>query len=177
MGYERTSLDDIVRRAGGSKSTIYNEFGGKTGLFVAAVEEACSTFPVVNIDFSKLNMEESLTKFGEVMLGFVTSGQAIALDRLILSESISYPEIGLAWYKNGPQRTQEVCAHIIASHMGETNKTAIPPLRLAACFHNMLLWDIQHRLMAGIPVSNKMIRQTVRDAVQILLGSISERQL
>ena len=41
-GYEQTSVDDIIQRAGGSKTHIYREFGGKEGVFLAAVQRLCA---------------------------------------------------------------------------------------------------------------------------------------
>ena len=38
-GYGDTSIDAIVRRAGGSKSTVYELFGGKDRLFAAVIED------------------------------------------------------------------------------------------------------------------------------------------
>jgi AcrR family transcriptional regulator len=32
-GYEKTGVDEIIQRAGGSKTHIYREFGGKEGYF------------------------------------------------------------------------------------------------------------------------------------------------
>ena len=38
-GYSATSLDEIISRAGGSRRTIYTQFGGKEGLFKTLVME------------------------------------------------------------------------------------------------------------------------------------------
>ncbi|WP_176026829.1 TetR/AcrR family transcriptional regulator, partial [Brucella intermedia] len=35
QGYATTSIDAIIERTGGSKRTIYSEFGSKEGLFLA----------------------------------------------------------------------------------------------------------------------------------------------
>ena len=37
-GYERTSIDKIIRRSGGSRSTVYQCYGSKEGLFIAALQ-------------------------------------------------------------------------------------------------------------------------------------------
>ena len=36
-GYEGVTIDKIVELAGGSKSTVYSEFGGKCGLFISSL--------------------------------------------------------------------------------------------------------------------------------------------
>src|SRR5882762_8202395 len=37
-GFAGACIDDLIARIGGSKRTIYNEFGSKEGLFVAMIE-------------------------------------------------------------------------------------------------------------------------------------------
>src|ERR1700733_11930871 len=63
-GYDSVSIDNIVELAGGSKSTIYSEFGGKCGLFISSIEQLCneSNEPLTKIDYTGLNLEESLKK-------------------------------------------------------------------------------------------------------------------
>ena len=41
-GYGAVSLNEVVRRSGGSLSTLYDLFGGKLGLLKACVAERCS---------------------------------------------------------------------------------------------------------------------------------------
>ena len=40
-GYDGVTIDKIVELAGGSKSTVYSEFGGKCGLFIKSIENLC----------------------------------------------------------------------------------------------------------------------------------------
>ena len=51
-GYEGVTVDKIVEEAGGSKSTVYSEFGGKCGLFISSIESLCraSNDPLADID-------------------------------------------------------------------------------------------------------------------------------
>ncbi len=36
-GYDSVTVDDIVREVGGSKGSVYSFYGGKEGLFLAAI--------------------------------------------------------------------------------------------------------------------------------------------
>jgi AcrR family transcriptional regulator len=173
-GYEKTTVDAIVRRAGGSKSAVYAEFGGKEGLFKAAVEALSAeiVLPVAMLDYTGLDLESSLKKFGIALLQYLLRKRILGLDKLILSEVWRYPEVGSSWYKQGPQRMRQACTTLIASHVGERNTGVLPPDRLAARFHDMLVWDSQHRALAGIAVTPAAIRQIVEDSVQILLASM-----
>ena len=41
-GYAAATLDDVIARSGGSRQTLYEQFGGKQGLFEAMVSDRCS---------------------------------------------------------------------------------------------------------------------------------------
>jgi len=41
-GYERVTVDDIIALVGGSKATLYSQFGGKDGLFEIVIKEFCT---------------------------------------------------------------------------------------------------------------------------------------
>src|SRR5580704_4853101 len=83
-GYEGVSIDKIVELAGGSKSTVYSEFGGKSGLFISSIENLCrqSNEPLANIDYSGLNLEQSLKKLSYRILEFITTKRSVELHRL-----------------------------------------------------------------------------------------------
>src|SRR6201986_1801194 len=74
-GYEGVSIDKIVEVAGGSKSTVYSEFGGKCGLFIRSIETLCreANEPLANIDYSGLNLEQSLEKLSFHILKLITT--------------------------------------------------------------------------------------------------------
>ena len=38
-GYAGATLDDVIEQAGGSRATLYKQFGGKEGLFAAVIAE------------------------------------------------------------------------------------------------------------------------------------------
>ena len=48
QGYAATSIDAIIKRLGGSKRTIYNEFGSKEGLFTEALKYDPTMFTAKN---------------------------------------------------------------------------------------------------------------------------------
>src|SRR6201999_4632719 len=63
-GYEGVTVDKIVELAGGSKSTVYSEFGGKCGLFISSIESLCqeANEPLTKIDYAGLNIKQNLKK-------------------------------------------------------------------------------------------------------------------
>src|ERR1700761_5067285 len=120
-GYEGVSLDQIIELAGGSKSTIYSEFGGKCGLFIRRIENLCreSNGSLAEIDYTGLNLEESLKKLSFNILKLITSRRSLALHRLAIGEALTCPEVGEAWYTHGPARTASFIRTVLESHRDE----------------------------------------------------------
>src|ERR1700733_10811500 len=82
-GYEGVTVDKIVELAGGSKSTVYTEFGGKCALFISSIENLCreSNEPLANIDYSGLDLEQSLKKLSLGILKLITAKRSVDLHR------------------------------------------------------------------------------------------------
>src|SRR5271170_7734970 len=83
-GYDGVTVDKIVALAGGSKTTVYSEFGGKCGLFIQSIEELCqgTSEPLTRLDYSGLDLEQSLKKIAFHILKIITSKRAVELHRL-----------------------------------------------------------------------------------------------
>src|SRR6201993_1718706 len=88
-GYEGVSLDQIIELAGGSKSTIYSEFGGKCGLFIRSIENLCreSNESLAEIDYMGLNLKQSLTRLAFHIIKLLKSRRSIELHRLAIGEA------------------------------------------------------------------------------------------
>jgi AcrR family transcriptional regulator len=151
-GYEGVTIDKIVELAGGSKSTIYSEFGGKCGLFISSIENLCreSNEPLTKIDYTGLNLEESLKKLSFHILKLITAKRSVELHRLAIGEAVNCPEVGEAWYTHGPARTASFIRSVLESRRDELRKTTVPIERMAVILHDSLTGDILYRLLAGV---------------------------
>ncbi|NYF88010.1 TetR/AcrR family transcriptional regulator [Tunturiibacter empetritectus] len=151
-GYEGVTIDKIVEVAGGSKSTVYSEFGGKCGLFISSIENLCreSNEPLAKIDYSGLNLEESLKKLSFHILKLITAKRSVELHRLAIGEAANCPEVGEAWYTHGPARTASFIRSLLESRREELRKTTIPIDRMAVILHDSLTGDVLYRLLAGV---------------------------
>src|ERR1700677_3945137 len=176
-GYEGVTIDKIVEVAGGSKSTVYSEFGGKCGLFISSIENLCreSNEPLAKIDYTGLNLEESLKKLSFHILKLITAKRSVELHRLAVSEAANCPEVGEAWYTHGPARTASFIRSLLESHKGELRKTSIPIDRIAVMLHDSLTGDVLYRLLAGVGKheNDAELERLARVAVDVFLGSIS----
>lgn len=173
-GYEGVSLDKIVELAGGSKSTIYSEFGGKCGLFIRSIENLCreSNEPLTKIDYTGLNLEQSLKKLSFHILKLITAKRSVDLHRLAIGEALNCPEVGEAWYTHGPARTASFIQSVLENHRDELPKTPVPMERMAVILHDSLTGDVLYRLLAGVGnhKNDAELKRLASAAVDIILG-------
>jgi len=103
-GYANASIDAVVELAGGSKATVYQQFGNKEGLLGALVaegaEELAHLVHELPLDGA---LEESLRAFGRGYLNLIMRPDRLALFRLTIGECGRVPEIGDVFYRTGPQ--------------------------------------------------------------------------
>ena len=174
-GYEGVTIDKIVEVAGGSKSTVYSEFGGKCGLFISSIENLCreSNEPLTKLDYTGLNLEESLKKLSFHILKFITAKRSVELHRLAIGEAANCPEVGEAWYAYGPARTASIIRSVLESHRTELRKTTIPMERMAVMLHDSLTGDVLYRLLAGVGKheNDASLERLAGAAVDIILGN------
>jgi AcrR family transcriptional regulator len=175
-GYEGVTIDKIVEQAGGSKSTVYSEFGGKCGLFISSIENLCreSNEPLANIDYSGLNLEQSLKKLSFHILKLITAKRSVELHRLAVGEALNCPEVGEAWYTYGPTRTASFIRSVLENHSDELRNTTVPIERLAVLLHDSLMGDVLYRLLAGVGRHPKEteLEDLACTTVDVILGNV-----
>ncbi len=108
-GYEATRLEDIVRQAQVSKTSIYKIFGGKRELFLALnenfLDESLRAIRAAKPQ-GATSLEEvrvSLNSFGENYLKIITQKDRLALLRLNICQANNINETALDYYNAGPR--------------------------------------------------------------------------
>jgi AcrR family transcriptional regulator len=177
-GYEGVTIDKIVELAGGSKSTVYSEFGSKCGLFISSIEDLCreAIEPLTKIDYTGLSLEESLKKLSFHILKVITTKRSVALYRLAIGEAVNCPEVGKAWYTYGPARTASIVRSVLETHRNELRKTAIPIELMAVMLHDSLTGNVLYRLLAGVGKheDDAGLKRLACAAVDVILGSVDD---
>lgn len=94
QGYEAASVNDVVRRAGGSLATLYAQFGNKEGLFFAVLQEQHERFmrAMTPEAVDHLSLEEGLKAIGVRYLSALLERDNLAFYRLMLGEGRKFPE-------------------------------------------------------------------------------------
>jgi TetR/AcrR family transcriptional repressor of mexJK operon len=172
-GYDSVSINDIIDEVGGSKGTIYSNFGSKEKLFEAVVEQLCSDV-TIRIDTRPVGtVDEQLTRIAHSFVSKVLSPQILSFHRLMTSIGRTFPAAGRLFYDTGPRTAYQIIAGWIALQQREGNiRDDADPHRLAVLFHDMLIGE--HQLIwltsaSGEKDRAKRIKQTVRLAVTVFL--------
>ena len=98
-GYGATSLNQIIRATGMSKTTLYARYASKEDLFRAIIREQVLQGHgalLFRPSGSRLNIREGLEAYANRMLEISLEGDLLKVNRLIHSESSRFPELGTA---------------------------------------------------------------------------------
>lgn len=171
-GYAATSMSTIAARLGGSKGTLYNYFRSKEELFEAMMHNECEGELIAITALEEGGDTEAvLRRLGERFVRLVWSDKAVALYRLVASESARFPMIGRVYYDAGPKLTLSKVAEFMAARMNEGTLRRSDPTRAAQHFLAMLKSSEHQKLLWGIVDSpDEPTRAThVSDTVEAFL--------
>jgi AcrR family transcriptional regulator len=176
-GYERASMNELTRRLGGSKATVYGYFPSKEELFVAVVKSVATSHlsaAAGQLSAQALggaSLEDLLIQFGERMMEVTTNdASAIAVYRMVMAEA-GHSIVGQLFRESGPAQLMEAVAALFASAMERGELRKADPKVLAMQFTALLTSETSHRLFLidAAPVAVDEIRRMVRRAVETFL--------
>jgi TetR/AcrR family transcriptional repressor of mexJK operon len=133
-GYGAVSMDAIARAADVSKATLYAHFESKDKLFARIVQVAClenigpGDLPEVDGAGGPAGVEAALRAIGGRILRFLLRDRSLAIHRLVIAESGRFPELGRAFYENGPAAGRAMLAAWIERH----SELKVPEPEIAA---------------------------------------------
>src|SRR5262249_40018492 len=142
VGYGAATIDDVIRRVGGSKRTVYFYFGSKEALFAAVIDSIVGEVfrPLPDIDDSSLNVRETLVLVAEQQMETMLSDRHIALSRLVAAEAARFPEIVRGYYEQGPARGYAKLEQYFARQVASGSLNLPNVRRAAKYFWGMLLY-------------------------------------
>jgi AcrR family transcriptional regulator len=105
-GYGGASMSRIAAEAQVSKGTLYNYFTSKAALFETFIHRKCETVirPSLDDDESALPPHEVLRQFGRRLVRMLVSETGLTIYRVVLAESVRFPELAQIFYAAGPGR-------------------------------------------------------------------------
>jgi len=173
-GFEKATMTEIVTRSGGSKSLIYEQFGGKTGLFRAMMEQRCAGMmaPLDQIVQSSGSPRETLTGFAHGFVAALSHPEVVGLQRVAVAEGNRNPDVAKSYFAYGHDVAYDRLTDYLAGvNMGGADKTTLR--RLAVMFFAMIQGDSIERLVVGATDSlDADVERYIDIAVGWLLGQI-----
>ncbi|MDO5538186.1 MAG: TetR/AcrR family transcriptional regulator [Desulfovibrionaceae bacterium] len=174
-GYAGTTMAGLMRELGGSKATVYSYFHGKEDIFRSYIEqrieeEAENVFAFPGQDTPP---EEALTRFGLRFMRMVMREDSRALNRLLVTESMRFPEIGQTFYtlciEFGRSRLMDYLKGLDAR--GLVRIDSIP--RASEQFIALCKLDSVLRLMVGVreELDAAELEEQVRAAVAVFMAA------
>lgn len=147
-GYTATSLDEIIRLGGGSRRSIYSEFGSKRGLFNALLAEVSnSIYSILDaLDSSPMTTAELLSRVGVLLMEQLATTEYNFM-RIAVMESLTSPEITRLYHENGPQKIEEKVAALL-EEASDREAVGIADCREASrLFIGMMREEVYTRLL------------------------------
>jgi AcrR family transcriptional regulator len=175
-GFGAATLDEVVRRAGGSRATLYENFGSKEGLFAAIIAEQCARVvePLQVVPHARGRPEDVLYAVGKRFLGVLMRPGGLGLYRLVSAEGARFPELVARVFESGPKAAADHLAGYLRSQVKQGNLTVDDPDLAARHFLEMVKGDLHTRALFGVapaPTAEE-IEACVRGAVATFLNGV-----
>lgn len=174
-GYSNASMDEITRRTGGSKVSIYAHFGSKEALFEAVVrwraEGVAGSYPTAHV--SSLEVEKALTVLASAIVAGMTSPAVRDLHRVALSTPPGGVKVGNLLYEHGTFRVMRSVAEFLAARMTAGDLVKDDPMAAAEALFGLLLGTGYIRFALGVPerYTKAIKKKRVEQAVRIFLAA------
>jgi TetR/AcrR family transcriptional repressor of mexJK operon len=168
QGYGAVSMDAIARAAGVSKATLYAYFSSKDRLFATIIGEACrQNITATNfLPGGETDLQAGLTTFAGNTLRFLLEERSLAIHRVVISESLRFPELGRAFYDNGPGVLRRAFGDWLAEQTAAGRLAVADPALAADQFIGLLRGGLYLRATLGLtPPTEAEIDDAVASAV------------
>jgi len=180
-GYEATSMDAVARMAGVSKATLYAHFTSKDLLFATIVGERGVMLKLDEGDFPEQvdDLTGALNRIGLRWMDFMMRPRTLAIYRIAVAESARFPELGRAFYDNGPVRTRarlaDWLAGLRAKHLIEADDLDIAAMQFQALLRGSMFMSAA---LALDPMPDEAeIARSVRAAVSTWVRAFGRRDV
>ncbi len=138
FGYGGTTIDEIVKRAGGSKASVYKHFKNKEDLFATVIDELVRHRLTDELD-PDAPPEQAMLKYAESRLKVVFTKKHIALRRLVIGEGARFPKIARMYYEHGPGLSIKKLEQYLETENSRGSLKVDDPHSAATMFTGMLM--------------------------------------
>jgi AcrR family transcriptional regulator len=172
-GFEATSMGEIAKHAQASKETFYRHFPTKEELFQAALQRRAEQIATEfgSVLLSQAPPEIALAKFGQVVLERLLAPEAMAFRRVMMMESVRFPELQKTLHARGPARVNSALAHYLEDQVSKGRLRQMNSTVAARQFFDLVAAEMT--MEANVPFAPKPttgeIKQRVKEAMDCFL--------
>jgi AcrR family transcriptional regulator len=152
-GYGNVTMDEIARRAGVSKATIYAHFADKAELFAGIMRTDCSmTWVKGELEGRPVDdVRACLIDLGHSYMGVLT--EKGAMSRMVIAESQRFPELAEIFFEHGPNASRRALARYLERACAAGKLAIADTDRAANQFYALLRDDTYLRGLLGLPIA------------------------
>jgi AcrR family transcriptional regulator len=177
-GFDAASMNDIVRAAGVSKSTVYAYFPSKEKLFEELISKDRRRQAEQAVVFERLErpIEEVLIDVGLRMARLVCADDSVAYLRMVLAVSAKFPAIGASFYEAGPAYAIARISAYLQSKMDDGTLAKGDATHAATQFTELVQCGlVKPKLFASASLQPRLtVEETVRSGVQLFLRGMAK---
>lgn len=146
-GFSGITLNDIISRSGGSRTTLYQAFGGKDGLLAAAMTEKCMEFSAelhISLE-TDLPPRDALTNFATKLAEKILTDEVTRFTKILFTEGHHFIPLVESFLETGPDSTRMRLARYL-KRQHDLGRIAIDdPEHCAELFEAMVSggWQVQ----------------------------------
>jgi len=181
-GYGGVTMGDIVGRAGGSLTTLYELFGSKERLFEAILVDFASDL-TAELEDEALGdqgmrgmeaieaVEKTLTRLAERFLTKILEPRALAWFRMATAEAVKFPELRAPFLRAGKGTLRGKLAAYLAAQARAGRLRVADPELAAAQFFELVKAPLHMRALLGDldAVPRGALKRQARAAVRTFL--------
>ena len=174
-GFTETSVDDIARRSGVSKATIYSHFSTKENLFEIAslrsIRDLRRTFR--SVPHEGRASEEVLYEYAQVIYAGASLRESMDTMRLAVAEAKQFPNVSQGiWHRR--YETLAPLVEYIERLIADGSIRPDEPYEYAFCFSNLVSGHIGILIDGPIRDRDKL-EEHLRRSVEIFLNGVRTR--
>jgi TetR/AcrR family transcriptional repressor of mexJK operon len=145
------SVDEIARRAGVSKQTVYNHYGSKSDLVRALIQRRTDMI-TAPLDVPPGRPEEALAAYARLLLETIALPRGLTIFRILIASVGSDPEVAQAAFRGGVGVSRAKLAEFLARENGAGRLSVPDPGEAAEFFSGMVVSQRQMSGLMGLPM-------------------------
>lgn len=172
QGFASTSMDNVAKRSGVSKQTVYSHFENKDVLYTSAIENKCKAYQLDKSLLTanggcSLSLKACLYRIGIQILRLLQDPEVIAMYRIVIAEATNNRHVAELFYQAGPKASIEVIGDLFFQ-ASDHKLSAAQSEYLAIDFFSLLKGDLQMLQLLDLEPAlddetlDKMVSRAVR---------------